>query len=165
MIVDWNDITKEKERLKKWDQRFLGMAKHISGFSKDPSTQVGAIIVRPDLTIVSMGYNGFARGVKDHPDRYTNRDIKYEMVIHAEINAIISAKEDISGFTLFTYPFLPCSRCAAIVIQSGIKHVVTLNTDLSKKAMNFELTLSQFQEAGLSYTQYPVSFLDTHLVP
>ena len=49
----------------KWDIRFLEMAKLVASWSKDPSTQVGAIAVR-NRTVIAQGYNGFPRGVDDH---------------------------------------------------------------------------------------------------
>ena len=112
-----------------WNQRFLSLAEHISTWSKDPSTQVGAVIVDDQRRIISTGYNGFPRGVNDFPERYNNRDIKYEMIVHGEINAILFANQSIHGCTLYTWPFMPCSRCAAIVIQSGIRTVVAPYND------------------------------------
>lgn len=108
----------------KWDKRFLDLAYHISGWSKDPSTQCGAVIVRPDRTIACTGYNGFPRNMYDTPRRYDNREEKYPRVIHAEMNAILTAKEPLTGYTLYVTPFSPCDRCATHIIQSGIKKVV-----------------------------------------
>lgn len=108
----------------KWEKRFLGLAKEISTWSKDPSTKVGAVIVRPDNTIASMGYNGFPRGMSDSPDLYADRDIKLSRVVHAEMNAILHSHESLQGYTLYTYPFITCDRCAVHVIQTGIVRVV-----------------------------------------
>jgi len=107
-----------------WDIRFLELAKHIASWSKDPSTQVGAVIVDKKKRVVSVGYNGFAQGVKDSPERYENRDIKYKIVVHAERNAIIFAKQNLEDCTIYTWPFQPCSVCAGMIIQSGIKRIV-----------------------------------------
>jgi dCMP deaminase len=86
----------------KWNERFLELAKHVASWSKDPSTQVGAIIVDPETRVVlGMGYNGFPRGVDDHPDRYANRELKYSLVVHAEANAILEAGKTCNGATLF----------------------------------------------------------------
>ena len=109
---------------RKWKLRFLGLAEYIAQWSKDPSTKVGAVIVRPDKSIVSMGFNGFPKGVDDNIERYHNRNIKYELIVHGELNAISFANEPITGCVLFTWPFLPCVRCAGIIIQSGICHVI-----------------------------------------
>ena len=110
--------------MNKWDTRFIGMAKLVSTWSKDPSTKVGAVIVRPDRTVVSLGFNGFPRGVTDLASRLEDRDTKYEFMVHGEMNAILHAKEPLKDCTLYTYPFLTCNRCAVHVVQSGIKSVV-----------------------------------------
>lgn len=73
-----------------WDDRFLELATVISSWSKDPSTQVGAVIVDDDNRVISIGYNGFPKGIKDD-HRLSNRDLKYEMVVHAEANALLFA--------------------------------------------------------------------------
>lgn len=133
----------------KWHKRFLDLAKHISTWSKDPSTQVGAVIVDDSKRIISTGYNGFAIGVNDNIERLENRDIKYEMIVHGEINAIIFARQNLANAILYTYPFMPCSRCASIVIQSGIKTVIApLNNNVRWKD-SFEITKTLFSESNI----------------
>lgn len=107
-----------------WDHYFLRIADVAASKSKDPSTKVGAVIVRPDRTIVSVGYNGFPRGVADTPERLNDRPTKYSLIVHGEMNAILSARESLEGCTLYTVPFMPCDRCFVHVIQTGIKRVV-----------------------------------------
>ncbi len=68
----------------KWDRRFIELARHIAGWSKDPSTKVGCVIVNSDRTIASIGYNGLPRGVIDTPERLGLRDAKLAMTLHAE---------------------------------------------------------------------------------
>lgn len=104
----------------KWDTRFIDLAKLVASWSKDPSTQVGAVIVDKDKRIVSTGFNGFPQGVDDEA---TNRDIKLLRTIHAEENALLFARRDVTGMTVYvTRP--PCARCAAKLIQSGVSRVV-----------------------------------------
>lgn len=134
-----------------WHERFLGLAKEIASWSKDPSTQFGAVIVDPKGRIVSMGYNGFPQRVRDD-ERLHNREEKYEIIIHAEINALIFAKQSVEGCTLYTWPFMPCSRCAAIFIQAGIEKVVAprIPAHLEKRwAKNVKLSHDLFVEAGV----------------
>ena len=113
----------------KWVERFIDLSKHISEWSKDPSTKVGAVIVRPDKSICSTGFNGFPRNIIDWEHDYNDRETKYKKIIHAETNAIFFAGEQLENYSLFTYPFAPCSRCAGNIIQThkhgkpGIKHV------------------------------------------
>lgn len=96
--------------------------------SKDPNTQVGAVIVDVDKHIVSSGYNGFCTGVSDDDGKWgkessLNIENKYMYVCHAEMNAIISAKGSCKGCTLYSTHF-PCHSCAQLIIQSGIEKVV-----------------------------------------
>lgn len=112
----------------KWDRRFLELAKHVSQWSKDPSTKVGAVIVNDDRIVVGMGYNGFARGVNDDPERYNDRPTKYKFVVHAELNAVLAAGRQAQGSTIYVYPAFGtpplCSNCAKAVIQAGVRRVV-----------------------------------------
>ena len=108
----------------KWDLRFLNLAYLVSKWSKDPSTQTGAVIVRPDRTVCSMGYNGFPRKVADTDERLQDRDQKYRIIIHCEMNALLAAREPVKGYTLYTVPFISCERCAPHVVQAGIKRCV-----------------------------------------
>ena len=52
-----------------WNKRFLDLAGHVAGWSKDPSTKVGAVIVNDDKQVLGLGYNGFPRGVHDCEER------------------------------------------------------------------------------------------------
>lgn len=133
----------------KWHSRFVDLAKHISEWSKDPSTKVGAVIVDEKRRIISTGYNGFSIGVEDTDDRLYNRDIKYEMIVHGEINAIVFARQDLTNTTLYTYPFMPCSRCASIVIQSGIKTVVAPENHNPRWTESFALSTKLFNESNV----------------
>jgi len=121
----------------KWDRRFLELARYIAEWSKDPSTRCGAVIVRPDRTIASLGYNGFPRGTDDDPDLYANRETKYARVVHAEMNAILACAERPSGMTLYTFSrgWGPCcDRCAAHIIQAGIRRVVYDSAPVPERA-------------------------------
>jgi dCMP deaminase len=141
----------------KWDARFLRLAEHISAWSKDPSTKVGAVIADSANRVVSLGYNGFARGVADTPGRYADRETKLKFVVHAERNAILFAGRDLTGCTLYTWPFPPCAQCAAMVVQAGIGRVVypVLNDQASRDRWGRwadDLTAAgrMFAEAGVT---------------
>jgi dCMP deaminase len=107
--------------LVKWDSRFLKTAALVRLWSKDPSTKCGCVIA-DGKAIVSTGYNGYPSGITDNPD--DSREVKLAKTIHAEVNAILYAKRDLSGCTLYVTPIPPCSNCAAIIVQSGISRVV-----------------------------------------
>ena len=133
----------------KWDYRFLDMAQLVSGWSKDPSTRVGAVIVDPDRRVVSLGYNGFPVRVSDD-FRLDNREIKYKMVVHAESNALLFASTDLSECTMYTYPFMPCPRCAGMIIQAGICRVVSYKTNTVRWAQEFEISREMFLESDVA---------------
>lgn len=138
----------------KWDLRFLELAKHISSWSKDPSTKVGAVIVDDKKRIVSLGYNGFPIGINDSYEKLENRETKLKIIVHAERNAIIFASRSLEGCTLYTYPFMPCSVCAGIVIQSGIKRVVSYQTSNKRWIDDFAITMDMFDEVGVELILY-----------
>jgi len=123
------------------------MAKLVSTWSKDESTKVGAVIVDSDNTVISVGFNGFPRRIQDTDQRLNNRDVKLKMIIHAEINAIITAKRPLNGTTIYTYPFMSCSQCAGLIIQSGICRHISYKTDNERWKDSFDLALEMFDEA------------------
>lgn len=134
----------------KWDKYFLGLAKYVSEPSKDPSTKVGAVIVDRDRRIVSTGYNGFPRGVVDSQERLNDRETKYKLVVHAERNAIIFARQDLRRCIIYTYPLMPCAPCAGMIIQAGIMEVVAPLNDNPRWQADFELSRRMFEEAGVT---------------
>jgi dCMP deaminase len=141
-----------------WDLRFLQMAKLVSTWSKDPSTKCGAVIVEPaSKKVISIGYNGFPRGIKDD-ERLQNREQKYSLIIHAEINAIMQAQTDLYGCVLYTYPFICCNRCAVHVIQAGILRVVAPNFvgDAKRWEESFNLSRSLFTESFVRVSELDV---------
>lgn len=108
-----------------WDLKGLELAAFVSRWSKDPSTQVGAAILDPNQRVVSVGFNGFPVGFRDLPERLQDQEFKLNHVVHGEMNAILFAGRcDLFGCTLYIWPFLPCSRCAAMIVQTGIRRVV-----------------------------------------
>jgi len=138
-----------------WDNRFFDLADMVGSWSKDPSTKVGAVIVRPDRTIASVGYNGFPRGVDDSPEIYDDRPKKYMRVVHAEANAILSAREPLHGYTLYVTPLHPCATCSGLIIQSGIKVVnyamTKDNTRNEAWTEHFNTMTDMFLQAGIRY--------------
>lgn len=138
----------------KWDKRFLELAQLVSTWSKDPSTQTGAVIVDSNNRVLSLGYNGFPQGVKDDPEKYENRELKYKMIVHCEQNAILFAdRSSLKGATLYTHPFISCSRCASIVAQSGITRCVApiLKDDglLNRWGDELIITRNTYKESGI----------------
>jgi dCMP deaminase len=117
-------------KVKPWDQYFMEMVDLIATRSKDPNTQIGAVIVNNNHDILSTGYNGMAPGMIETPEIW-ERPTKYDYVIHGETNAIIRAAKlgvAIDGGTLYTTGF-PCNNCARNVVAAGIKKVVCFAWD------------------------------------
>jgi dCMP deaminase len=109
----------------KWDKRMLVLADHIRSWSQDPTTRVGAVIADQHNRVVSMGVNGFPRGIDDD-DRLHERNIKHDITMHAELNAILFAGRELHACTLYC-THEPCMRCAAAIIQVGIRRVFYLD--------------------------------------
>lgn len=141
----------------KWDIRFLELAKHISGWSKDPSTKVGCVVVGEDREIRSTGFNGFPRGISDDSERLMDRSKKYPLICHAEENAIMHAARigiSLKGSTAFvTWP--PCSRCARSLIQAGVQEIVYPETDgiPERWLEDFNISNGMLLEAGVLVRQ------------
>lgn len=134
----------------KWDARFIELAKHVASWSKDPSTQVGAVIVDPKTNIVlGLGYNGFPRGVHDDEVRYANRELKYTLVVHAEVNAILTAGQSVKGATIYIWPLFTCNECAKLIIQSGIIKVVSPEPEKSRWSASYDTATLMYDEAGV----------------
>jgi dCMP deaminase len=144
------------QEIDKWDLRFLELARHVSSWSKDPSTKCGAIISDRRHRIVGEGYNGFPQGVNDLPERYADRALKYDLTIHAEENAILFATKAIEGCTIYVHPMCPCVKCAAKLIQVGIRRVVTkkLSPDLIERwGESVKLSKIIFREVGIELVE------------
>ncbi len=142
----------------KWDSRFLDLAKHVSTWSKDPSTQVGAVIVNDLKQVVGMGYNGFSRRVWDDPKRYADRPTKYKLIVHAEQNAIIQAGHEARGSYLYVYPSFGhpniCTECSKLAIQAGIRAVLGYKNNNEVRESwkeSLELSAQILSEAGIPW--------------
>lgn len=137
-----------------WDKSFLRLARFWANErSKDPSTKTGAVIVRPNKTVASLGYNGFPPGVIDSEERYNNREEKSGFVTHAEQNAILRSRESLEGYTIYIYPLFTCNKCAQAIITAGIKRVVAPKPDLNDeprmKLYGFDKAQIMYQESGV----------------
>ncbi len=135
-----------------WDEYFINFAKLAATRSKDPSNQVGAVIVKNN-NIIATGYNGFPSGVEDDkPERY-ERPLKYFWMVHAEENALLSAaKHGIAceGANIYVTPFHPCAKCARGIIQAGIKNVIVNNIVHNPRyEQEFKIAKEIFQCAGV----------------
>ena len=143
--------------MKKWNIRFLKLAKEISTWSKDPSTKVGSLVVDKNKRIVSTGYNGFPKGINDSSNRYNDRDIKYPMVLHSEMNCLLFAQRDLIDCTIYIYPMPPCARCSSAIIQSNIKKIVSImptKDQMKRWGDDFGLSKQMYNEANIDFILY-----------
>jgi dCMP deaminase len=139
----------------KWDERYLRMAELVAGWSKDPNAGVGAVIVRNNR-VVATGFNGFPSEVLDLETRLEDNEVKQQMIVHAEENALIVAGRNTEGATIFVHGKPVCARCAGSIIQAGIARVVGVHPDEDKESKWYLLgliALDMFREAGVKFHQ------------
>lgn len=141
-----------------WFDKYMGLAKVAASWSKDPSRKIGAVAIGKHGQILSTGYNGFPRGIRDN-QRLNDREIKYKLVVHAEHNCIYNATLNgvsLDGASLYVYGLPVCNECAKGVIQVGIKNVYMCHeTKLDQKwKESYEITKSMFNEVDMEYWSY-----------
>jgi dCMP deaminase len=140
------------------NDKFFALAEQVASWSKDPSRKIGAIAVGDKKQILSMGFNGFPRGVEDSAERLSDRPTKYKMVVHAEMNAIFNAclnGVSLDGSTMYVVGLPVCNECAKGIIQSGVKMVKMKFVDTPDKwSESWEISRQMFDEAGVSYDIY-----------
>ncbi len=154
-----------------WHAYFIKMAELVATKSKDPSTKVGVVVVGADNEVLSTGFNGFPRGVRETTHSSTGfqfapqqldaerweRPAKYLFVEHAERNAIHNAARTgtrLKGATMyFNFEPCPCNECAKAIIQAGIKELVGYNRKFPGKGAQWEESLRvsriMLKEAGV----------------
>jgi len=139
----------------KWHVRFMKLATEVASWSKDPSTKVGCVLVR-DKKVLSTGYNGLPKNLSDDLNILNDREKKYELTVHAEVNAVTTAAlHGISteGATAYV-TFNPCSRCAAVLINAGVTSVYSYGGSIipTRWLENLILASRVLAEAGVAYS-------------
>lgn len=130
----------------RWDAYFWDVAVRTAAMSKDPRTKVGCVLAK-HRRIVGTGFNGFPSDISDN-ERLNDRELKNQIIIHAEINAVLNAVSPPRGATAYVTTLFPCPQCASVLIQGGITRVVTrLSDDPSHAKFSPELVQSLFKEA------------------
>lgn len=104
-----------------WEHYFLEIAQAVAAKSKDPSTKVGAVIVDKNHKIISTGYNGFLPKYPDTEENWT-KPLKYSLVVHAELNSLLYAKQDLKDCTLYC-TLQPCAECMKALLVAGVSEV------------------------------------------
>jgi dCMP deaminase len=137
------------------DEWAFELMKVVSLRSEDPSTKVGCVILDKVGRVVSTGYNGLPKGLKTDDFTLSERPIKYQHVVHADMNAILFAERHrLKGSTMYV-PFLPCSNCAKGIIQSGISFVKYNTEYVFKDAEGGQdIGLKMMRKAGVAVIFY-----------
>jgi dCMP deaminase len=143
-----------------WAEYFIAIAQVCALRSKDPNTQVGTVIVNKNKEIIATGYNGLPWGCNDdnYPWENDNKnwlETKYPYVVHAEANAIIHARQNCAGFSLYTTLF-PCCECTKLIIQSGIKEIY-YSSDKHYGEKEVIAAKRMLKDAAIIYASIPAS--------
>lgn len=133
--------------------QFMKVAESFADMSKD-TTKVGCVILDSETnSILSAGLNGMPREIDENIKERWNRPQKYSFISHAEANSVAQAA--LNGIPLrgstCVVNYFPCSECAKLLIQSGIKTIVTKEADMEseKWGESFRYSKIMFSEAGL----------------
>ncbi|HSR88776.1 MAG TPA: dCMP deaminase family protein [Candidatus Udaeobacter sp.] len=139
-----------------WDECFMRMAHVIAERSKDPSSQVGAVIANQNNVVVGIGYNGFPRGIDNEKFPWEREggflDTKYAYVCHAEENAIYNANASVKEGKIYSTLF-PCNECVKAMIQNGITEVI-FESDKYHDADIWVAARRLLDGAKIKYRQY-----------
>lgn len=115
-------MLQSKQKRPSWEDVYLDVARTIAKRSKDPRTQVGAVLVK-DKSIFAVGYNAEPRNSTLAFDWFSEE--KYTYVIHAEMNALANAARlsvSCEGADIYV-THAPCPNCLNALIQNGVKRV------------------------------------------
>jgi len=151
----------------RWHRHFLQLALDHARMSKDPSTKVGSVIVGPDREIRSVGFNGFPRNILDSAERLNDRELKLQLMVHGEMNAILAAArigiplKDCTMYVAATdaggniWGGCPCSRCTVELIQTGIARVISwpMKTVPSRWFPDINFARALLEEAGIEHIE------------
>ena len=155
-----------------WNEYFIRMAFLAASKSKDPSSKVGCVLVK-DNVVLSMGYNGFARGIREDLASRWERPQKYSWVEHAERNACYNAARlgvQLIGCTAYLNwdPDCVCVDCGKALIQVGVKEIIGPNRPFATRPsatvanaadFNFSICKEMMSEAGIVFKRYDIELV------
>lgn len=135
-----------------WDELFMRQVYLVAEKSKDPSTKIGCVLTK-NHTLLSVSWNGFARGVKDLEKRYNHRDTKYLYVCHGELNCILNCCRNGTSTldSVLISQGIPCENCGKYIIQAGVKEIVYHKQwSMAARWKNLSnISIKMFKEAGV----------------
>lgn len=142
--------------LSKWDLRFLDLAEHISHWSKDPTTQVGCIIVDERNVVIGMGFNGFPQGNSDRREVLMDRDKKRLRTIHAEMNALHFSTKSVEGARVYVTHH-PCAACTANLLQHKPGSIIIPKTTTTPLGPDWEESI---KESNLMLEEHGIPLIE-----
>ena len=137
-------------------EKFMDLALTHSNMSFDPSTKVGAVVV-VGHSVASLGFNHVPERIPHTTHELGMRDWKYPRTIHAEKHAIMKIGyqfKDRGDLRIYVTHF-PCAECAAMIVESGIKEVITRRVpqDFAERwGASVKLAQGILDEAGVAVT-------------
>jgi len=139
--------------MKNWDNRWMEVCKLTASWSKDKSRKTSAVIIDDRNCLLSIGWNGFPRGINDEIKERCDRPAKYAWTEHAERNAIYNAASNgiaVGGCKMYM-PWYPCADCSRAIIQSGISELICVEPDWDDEIWsdNFAVVKVMLDEAGI----------------
>lgn len=103
-----------------WPEYALALADVAALRSEDPWLKVGAVVLRPDNSVASIGYNGAPSGIQID---WNDREARRPFVIHAEVNALrYTTPVEVRG-GLIAITHRPCQACIPLIAAYGIRRV------------------------------------------
>lgn len=145
-----------------WDEYFMSIARVVASRSNCVKRKVAAVITL-DRRIISTGYNGTPRGIRNcneggcpRCNSFAEEGTRLDECLcsHGEENAIVQVAfhgSSIRGATLYT-TLSPCLMCTKMIINSGIVEVV-YNADYPVG----EVARNLLREAGIKVRQVTLS--------
>ena len=134
----------------RFDSLYMKIAYNVAELSYCKRRKVGAVIVSPDKrNILSYGYNGTPYGFDNNCEDENNQT--HDHVIHAEMNAVLKLAKDYHGNAndaIMYCTTMPCEKCAASIIQSGIKTIIY------EESYHCDIGVKILEKAGIKVIKY-----------
>lgn len=152
------DVLNEDRLRPSWDTYFMALASLAAQRSNCMKRRVGCVVVR-DKRVVSTGYNGTPRGLRNcgeggcarcNAGEGAGHGLATCLCIHAEENALLEAgRERVREGAVLYCDTCPCLTCSIKIVQVGIGEVVYSQG----YSMDTE-TAAVFREAGVKLRQF-----------
>lgn len=104
-----------------WFTYALDIADVVATRSEDPYVKCGAVVLREDMSVAGVGYNGPPSGVDID---WSDRDRRRGLIIHAEVNALRYCRRDEVAKGMVAVSGTPCPSCLTSIAAYGILSVI-----------------------------------------